>query len=371
MGEVFAGRYELVDPLGEGGMGTVWRTWDHRRSRYVAAKLLRHSDAAALIRFVREQSFRVQHPHVVAPDGWAGSDEQVLLVMPIVRGGSVATLLRDFGALPEVWAAVLVDQLLDALVAVHAAGLVHRDIKPGNLLLHPTGRGLPHLLLSDFGVAASIADPRLTRASVVVGTPGYLAPEQLAGADPDPRQDLYSTGVVLRELLTGDRPVYPVTEPHAPDPPGAPGPLADVVRRLTARSPDERPATSVRARDLIRASGLLDGRLPPASDVEVFDHVAELPPGWSADGPVARPASGEVPQVPEPRQVQPPRAAVTPPVSPPVWSTRPDPPDPGPDVARPAPAGRLVGRTAARAAVLLAVLGVALLVAAFLVAQRA
>ncbi len=300
MGEVFAGRYELVDPLGAGGMGTVWRAWDHRRGRYVAAKLMRHSDASALIRFVREQSFRVQHPHVVAPDSWAGSDEQVLLTMPIVRGGSVSTLLADFGALPEVWSAVLADQLLDALEAVHAAGLVHRDVKPGNLLLRPTGRARPHLLLSDFGIAADLAEPRLTHASAVVGTPGYLSPEQLTGADPDIRQDLYSCGVVLREMLTGRRPAPP-GEPGGAGPDGA---LGYVVRALTERSPTDRPATATHARQLLAATGLLDGRGPGPSEVEVFDHLPDLPPGWDPAGAVTGPPPGSSPRtVPDPDPV--------------------------------------------------------------------
>ncbi len=310
MGEVFAGRYELVDPLGAGGMGTVWRTWDHRRGQYVAAKLMRQSDASALIRFVREQSFRVAHPHVVAPDSWAGSDEQVLLAMPIVRGGSVSMLLKDFGTLPADWAAVLTSQLLEALEAVHTAGLVHRDVKPGNLLLHPTGRARPYLLLSDFGIAAGVGEPRLTRASAVVGTPGYLAPEQLAGADPDPRQDLYSCGVVLHEMLTGIRPAHRVDERGFDD---VTGPLHDVVRTLTARQPRGRPQTAAEARRLLVGTGLLDGPDPAAADVEVFDHLPALPAGWGPAGKVSAEPATPAPVTPAP---------VAPAVSPPGWSTR-------------------------------------------------
>jgi len=95
LGEVFARRYELVDVLGHGGMGWVWRAWDHHEGRYVAAKVLRQSDASSLMRFVREQSFRVHHPHVVTPLGWVGEDDRVLFTMPVVRGGSVSTLLGD------------------------------------------------------------------------------------------------------------------------------------------------------------------------------------------------------------------------------------------------------------------------------------
>ena len=205
MGEVFAGRYELVDLVGMGGMGSVWRAWDHRDRQYVAAKVLGQSDAASLLRFLREQSHRVQHPHVVTPMSWAGEDDRVLFTMPLVRGGSVATLLGDYGKLPPSWTCVLLDQLLDALGAVHAAGLVHRDVKPSNLLLEPTGTARPHLRLSDFGIATAAHLDRLTLTGQVVGTPAYLAPELLAGAPPDPRQDLYAAGLVAAAMIVGPR----------------------------------------------------------------------------------------------------------------------------------------------------------------------
>src|SRR2546421_10343941 len=120
----------------------------------MAAKLLRPADAGSLLRFVREQSLRVVHPHVVAPAGWAAEDDQVLLTMDLVPGGSVAQLLGDYGSLPLPYVAVLIDQLLDALTAVHSRGIVHRDVKPSNLLLEPTRRGRPFLRLADFGIAA-------------------------------------------------------------------------------------------------------------------------------------------------------------------------------------------------------------------------
>ena len=135
VGEVFAGRYELLDLIGEGGMGSVWRVHDRRENRVVAAKVLRQSDAVSLLRFVREQAVRVRHPHVVTPLGWAGEDDRVLFTMPVVEGGSVATLVGDHGPLPPLVVAELVRQLLGALGAVHEAGLVHRMVicRPGNV----------------------------------------------------------------------------------------------------------------------------------------------------------------------------------------------------------------------------------------------
>src|SRR5690606_23162854 len=126
--------------------------------------------------------------------------------MPLIGGGSVATLIADYGPLPPGFVRTLTLQLLDALTAVHAAGIVHRDVKPANLLLEPTGHGEPHLRLSDFGIAAALDEPRLTRTTDMVHTPGYSAPEVAAGADLDPVQDLFSVGMVMQEMLTGVRP---------------------------------------------------------------------------------------------------------------------------------------------------------------------
>ncbi|WP_141014923.1 serine/threonine-protein kinase [Nocardioides sambongensis] len=206
MGEVFAGRYELIDPIASGGMGTVWRVLDLHDDEVKAAKMLRQTDAAMLLRFVREQSMRIDHTHVVTPQSWAGVDDRVLFTMPLVRGGSVAGLMKQHGPLSPYWIGHLADQTLQALEAVHAAGIVHRDIKPGNLLLEPTGTGVPHLRLTDFGIAVPEDEPRLTHVAMVIGTPGYMAPEQYAGGDPDPRSDVYALGIVVLEMLTGRRP---------------------------------------------------------------------------------------------------------------------------------------------------------------------
>ncbi|WP_157881336.1 serine/threonine-protein kinase, partial [Streptomyces phaeochromogenes] len=181
MGEVFAGRYELVDPIGRGGVGAVWRAWDHRRRRYVAAKVLQQSDAHSLLRFVREQALRIDHPHVLAPASWAADDDKVLFTMDLVGGGSLVHLIGDYGPLPPAFVCTLLDQLLAGLAAVHAEGVVHRDIKPANILLEATGTGRPRLRLSDFGISMRLGEPRLTETNYVVGTPGYFAPEQLLG----------------------------------------------------------------------------------------------------------------------------------------------------------------------------------------------
>lgn len=250
MGEVFAGRYELLDPVANGGMGTIWRVLDRTDGRLKAAKILRQSDAASLLRFVREQSVRIDHTHVVTPLSWAGVDDRVLFTMPLVHGGSVADLLVEHGALPPRWVVMLTDQLLQALEAVHAAGIVHRDVKPGNLLLEPTGTRTPHLRLTDFGIAAPVDQPRMTSGAHAIGTPGYMAPEQWVGADPDPRSDLYAVGRVVLEMLLGRR-LEPDDDVATLD--LAPGPTTDrlvaLVTHATQNDPAERPqsASAMRA----------------------------------------------------------------------------------------------------------------------------
>lgn len=296
MGEVFAGRYEFVEPIGHGGMGTVWLVWDRRDKLHRAAKVLRQIDADTLLRFVREQATRIEHEHCVTPRSWAGEDDRVLFTMDLVRGGSVATLLGDYGALPPQWAAVLVDQLLVGLDAVHRAGVVHRDVKPANLLLEATGRGRPHLRLGDFGVALPVGEPRLTRAHVVVGTSGYQAPEQHLGADPDPRQDLWATGIVLAELLTGES---PAAEPEVvlPDtaPPEVDAALWRLATQLAAPDPADRPATAAQARTLLAATGTMPAEDAVPDDagleIEVLDHVGDPSTSTSKGRRVPKPAT--------------------------------------------------------------------------------
>lgn len=266
MGEVFAGRYELLDPVATGGMGSIWQVHDRVDGQVKAAKILRQSDAASLLRFVREQSMRIDHTHVVTPQGWAGMDDRVLFTMPLVRGGSVSDLLRERGALPVRWVAELTDQLLQALEAVHAAGIVHRDVKPGNLLLEPTGSGRPHLRLTDFGIAAPMDEPRMTRGSHAIGTPGYMPPEQWHGADPDPTADVYSVGRVALEMLLGRRPADEDLDTLRTGEP-ARDRILGIIAHATRPQVAERPADAAAMRAELAATGLLT--LPPTPGDEV------------------------------------------------------------------------------------------------------
>ncbi|MFJ4644843.1 protein kinase [Streptomyces bobili] len=298
MGEVFAARYELADPIGRGGVGAVWRAWDHRRRRYVAAKVLQQSDAHALLRFVREQALRIDHPHVLAPASWAADDDKVLFTMDLVAGGSLVHLVGDYGPLPPLFVCTLVDQLLAGLSAVHAEGVVHRDIKPANILLEATGTARPRLRLSDFGIAMRLGEPRLTETNLVVGTPGYLAPEQMMGAEPDFPADLFAVGLVALYLLEGAKPdakalLQYFAEHGTPGAPkGVPEPLWQVVAMLLQPDPQARFRTATGARKALAAAvELLPEPGPDDEQIEIFDQLGPLPQGFGPQGP-SKPAPG-------------------------------------------------------------------------------
>ncbi len=287
---VLAGRYAFVDVLGSGGMGAVWRVWDARETRYRAAKLLRQQRADLLLRFVAEQGTRIDHPHVLAPESWAAEDDRVVFAMQLVDGGSVADLLGDHGALPTAVTVELVDQLLQGLVAVHRAGVVHRDVKPANLLLRATGRGRPHLLLSDFGIAVREDLPRLTSRDDRMLTVGYSAPELDHGADPHTSADVWSAGVVAVEMATGARPTTTPGPPVTPPAGALPAGLLDVVLAMTAVEPTARPDAQEALARWRAAAASVSLPAPVDAGGEPFEVLGQLPPlpaGWADGGPRA------------------------------------------------------------------------------------
>ncbi|MEU3216787.1 serine/threonine-protein kinase [Streptomyces sp. NPDC006971] len=230
-GGMLADRYRLLAPVASGAQGTVWRAVDTRHGKDVAVKVTGGADVESLLRLVCEQSVRIGHPHVLAPVDWFVRDGEAWLVLPLVRGGTLAGLLADYGELPPAVGLLLAEQILDALVAVHGAGLVHRDVKPSNILLAATGAARPHAYLGDFGVARVLPHLQLTAPAYVAGTPDYLAPEIRAGAGSSPAQDIYAAGLVLRAL-------------------GAPPAL---LAAMTAERPEHRP-TAAAALDAIAAA---------------------------------------------------------------------------------------------------------------------
>lgn len=212
--------------------------------------------------------------------------------MDLVAGGSLAHVIGDYGALPPRFVCTLLDQLLAGLAAVHAEGVVHRDIKPANILMAATGTGRPHLRLSDFGISMRKGEPRLTETDYVVGTPGYFAPEQLLGAEPDFPADFFATGLVALYLLQGRKPDAQALVEHflahgTPDAPeGVPAPLWDVIANLLQPDPQSRFKTATGARKaLAEAVELLPPAAPDEDPVEVFDQLGPLPAGFGPQGP--------------------------------------------------------------------------------------
>ncbi|AZQ72418.1 serine/threonine protein kinase [Streptomyces luteoverticillatus] len=257
-GRTLAGRYTLAERLASGSMGTVWTGWDSVLERQVAVKLLRspvEDDATFAERFRSEATAmaKLNHPGIVSvydyghepPDAGGTGEPTAFLVMELVTGESLDALLRREGALPPERALDLAVQVLEALRAAHGAGIVHRDVKPSNLLLRDD-----RILVADFGIALPDFSPRLTASGTRLGTAPYQAPEQAARGRVTPAADLYSVGVVLHEMLAGRVPfdgatAFEITLKHLTEPPpelpdDIPVPVREVVRRALSKAPEER-----------------------------------------------------------------------------------------------------------------------------------
>lgn len=285
----------------------MWVAQDRARGRTCAAKVLNQADSAALLRFVREQGVQVDHPHLASPYGWAAEDHEVAIAMPLVAGGSLEGALADHGAFGEPLVACLLLQVLDGLAGLHAAGWVHRDVKPANVLLEPTGTGEPHARLGDMGLAMRVDDARLTHHGSVHGTPGYVAPEVLAGAAPAPAQDLYAAGATAVRLLRPDVALEDAAQVDAALASVVSAELAALVGRdgLLSRHPEERETAALAAPVLLAelAAAREDGGgyLTAAHEpFEVFDHAAGVLAGDEApvQAPAAAPRAEDVPPSP-------------------------------------------------------------------------
>ncbi|MBA2283148.1 MAG: serine/threonine protein kinase, partial [Acidimicrobiia bacterium] len=251
--DVLAGRYEVGPVIGHGGMGEVRRGRDQRLGRDVAIKFLRADLAAqpeVRARFEHEAraAAALSHPAVVTVFDSGETGDVPYLVMECLPGDTLADRLAD-GPLDPGRVRTMADDLLGALEAAHALGVIHRDVKPGNVLFTADGRAK----LADFGIAKSTDSLDQTVTGLVIGTPAYLAPERLAGAAASPASDLYSLGVVLYEALTGERPFRgetPIEIAHAvatstPTPAAERRPAADphltaAVDRAMARDVEHR-----------------------------------------------------------------------------------------------------------------------------------
>jgi eukaryotic-like serine/threonine-protein kinase len=251
------GRYELVRPLGHGAMATVDLVHDVELDRPVALKRLAENlarDENLRRRFLREARLaaKLSHPNVVRVFDVGEADGRPFIAMEYVEGETLADLLARRGTLPPAEVARLGVQACSGLAAAHAAGLVHRDVKPQNLLLGADGV----LKLGDFGIAVGHEGTKLTLAGTVLGTPGYLAPEQARGEQVTAAADIYAMGAVLYELLAGEpvRTAVSLTELGSEDGfrppdvarrlPGAPGELVAAVSACLSVRPEDRPRSA-------------------------------------------------------------------------------------------------------------------------------
>jgi len=268
------GRYRVERPLGHGAMSTVDLAFDVELDREVALKrlaenLARDDDLRA--RFQREARLaaRLAHPNVVRIYDVGEDDEgRPFIAMEYVAGETLAELLSRRGPLPPSEVADLGVQACRALAAAHKAGLVHRDVKPQNLLLRSDGV----LKLGDFGVAFGLEGTRLTLVGTILGTAAYFAPEQARGEEVTAAADIYGIGAVLYELLTGRPPRNPTTLAELSDaapipvPQGAPPELARIVMRCLAADPADRPASAA------KLAGDLAATLPEPQTLPLPDH---------------------------------------------------------------------------------------------------
>jgi serine/threonine-protein kinase len=312
VGRVLDGRYRLETPIARGGMATVYEAVDERLDRRVAVKVMHRAfadDPAFVARFTREarSAARLSAPEVVSvfDQGHDADHGVVYLVMELVSGRDLRALLRERGSLAPAKALAVLDPVLTALAAAHAAGLVHRDVKPENVLLGDDGR----IKVADFGLARAVEASSVTASTgLILGTVAYLAPEQIERGVSDPRTDVYAAGVMLWELLTGvpphdgDTPMNVLFRHVNHDVPapstlvgGIPPAVDDLVLRATRRDPALRPADAGAFLAEVRA---LRGALP-AADGATHDTV--LLPGAVPDavpGQQPRPRTPTVPDTP-------------------------------------------------------------------------
>jgi eukaryotic-like serine/threonine-protein kinase len=258
-------RYRLLDELGRGGMARVWRAVDEVLGRVVAVKVLAPALAADrdfLDRFRVEAraAARLAHPNIASVFDYGewdppGGERVACIVLELLEGESLASRLQR-GPLPWAEAVAAAAQVARALAAAHRRGVVHRDVKPGNVLLTEDGAKV-----LDFGIAAMTGEPAPRPAGGVLGTQAYVAPELLAGGASTPAADVYGLGLLLCESLSGHLPEAPGAGADALDRvEGLPAAVVDVVRRCLARRPGERPSSASVAETLGKVAGIGPGR---------------------------------------------------------------------------------------------------------------
>ena len=268
IGTILGGRYRLVELLGQGGMATIFRALDTQLGREVAVKLLRPEylrdpDFSSRFRQEAQNAASLSHPNVVTVYDYGEDPSGPFIVMEYVDGEDLATILRRNGALPPTQAARIAAAVARALAASHARGIVHRDVKPGNVLIGRDGR----VKVVDFGIARAIAEAQMTLPGTTLGSVHYFSPEQARGENATNESDIFALGIVLFEMLTGSRPwegdsaagvaLARLTGP-VPDPAlvrgSIPPDLAAITRKALARLPSDRFASAAAMAEALEAT---------------------------------------------------------------------------------------------------------------------
>jgi serine/threonine-protein kinase len=300
-GRCVGSSYLLIRPIGQGATGTVWRGVDRSSGEQVAVKLLHESllrQPKLVTRFVQERTIllMLRHRNVVRVRDLFSVGESLGLVMDLVAGGSLRDHLRDHSTVPAGEAARLAAQVAAALAEAHDLGVIHRDLKPDNILLQ-TENGRLDTRLTDFGIARVLNTPSITTPHAVVGTPHYMAPEAFHGAPTTPAADVYALGVLLYELVVGCPPylsdsVADLMRRHVEDSPerrpGIPDALWEVITCCMAKKPRLRPSAAELIADLSAVARA-------AADVPALPHPAPRPVP-----PPAGSAAAEAPSVDDP-----------------------------------------------------------------------
>jgi eukaryotic-like serine/threonine-protein kinase len=295
-------RYRLVRMIGSGGMGTVWEAEDETLGRPVAVKVLSESLAAgehAVRRFEREAqaAARLSGPYIAAVYDFGRSEGRPYIVMELVPGETLADRLAREGPLPPLEASRIATRVAEALEEAHRAGIVHRDVKPGNVMLTPAG----DVKVMDFGIAAAAWAERVTTSGLVLGTPSYLAPEQAKSEKTTPASDVYALGAMLYEMVAG-RPPFVAESPvalalaHIREDPrpldqvadGVPPNLASASMAALAKDPAERPPSAAAFASMLREPTL------PTPSIAAPEETLVTPvaPGPEDTTQVARVAGG-------------------------------------------------------------------------------